>query len=100
MLSFMRKPPTDARYWWYEHFGGMIGTGIAAHIAFLNFGAQRVIPGFSLGDWGMLAWFVPVVVGLVATNRIEAHYRAKFTRTREASGPQVIGAPSRTSTAN
>jgi hypothetical protein len=94
MLSFMRKPPTDPRYWWYEHFGGMIGTGIAAHIAFLNFGAQRLIPGFNLGDWGMLAWFVPVVAGLVATNRIEAHYRAKFGRSREKSGPQVIGASS------
>jgi hypothetical protein len=77
-LAFIRKPPTDARFWWYEHFSGMIGTGIAAHVAFLNFGAQRLIPGFSLGDWGMLAWFTPVVVGLVATNRIEAHYRAKF----------------------
>jgi hypothetical protein len=77
-LAFMRRPPTDPRYWWYEHFGGMIGTGIAAHVAFLNFGGQRLIPGFNLGDWGMLAWFVPVVVGLAAANRIEAHYRAKF----------------------
>lgn len=77
-FAFMRKPPTDPRYWWYEHFGGMIGTGIAAHVAFLNFGAGRVIPGFNLGDWGMLAWFLPVVAGVVAANRIEAHYRAKF----------------------
>lgn len=78
---FIRTPPTDPRYWWYEHFGGMIGTGIAAHIAFLNFGAGRLIPGFSLADWGMLAWFVPVVVGIVAANRIEAFYRRKFART-------------------
>lgn len=81
-LAFMRKPPTDPRYWWYEHFGGMIGTGIAAHVAFLNFGAQRVIPGFNLGDWGMLAWFVPVAAGIIASNRIEAHYRAKFSTPR------------------
>jgi len=77
-LAFIRRPPTDPRFWWYEHFGGMIGTGIAAHVAFLNFGGQRLIPGFNLGDWGMLAWFVPVVVGLAAANRIEAHYRTKF----------------------
>ena len=81
-FAFMRNPPTDARYWWYEHLGGMIGTGIAAHVAFLNFGAQRLIPGFSLGDWGMLAWFTPVVVGIVASNRVEAHYRAKFATSR------------------
>lgn len=90
-LAFMRNPPDDPRYWWYEHFGGMIGTGIAAHVAFLNFGAQRVIPGFSLGDWGMLAWFAPVVIGVVASNRIEAHYRAKFGARRSAAGQAVAG---------
>lgn len=78
MVAFIRRPPTDPRYWWYEHFGGMIGTGIAAHVAFLNFGASRMIPGFSLGNWGMLAWFVPVVVGVVAINRLAAYYRRKF----------------------
>jgi hypothetical protein len=78
MLAFIRTPPTDPRYWWYEHLGGMIGTGIAAHVAFLNFGARRLIPGYSLGDWGMLAWFIPVGVGVVAINRLQAHYRRKF----------------------
>lgn len=82
-LAFIRKPPTDPKFWWYEHFGGMIGTGIAAHVAFLNFGAQRLIPGFNLGDWGMLAWFAPVVIGVVASNRLEAHYRARFAARRD-----------------
>ena len=67
----------------------MIGTGIAAHVAFLNFGAQRLLPGFNLGDWGMLAWFVPVVVGFVASARIEAHYRAKFNRPRVPSAEML-----------
>jgi hypothetical protein len=84
-IATIRRPPTDPKFWWYRHFGGMIGTGIAAHVAFLNFGAQRLIPGFSLGDWGMLAWFAPVVIGLVATNRLEAYYRAKFSSRRTAS---------------
>jgi hypothetical protein len=84
-LAFMRKPPNDPRFWWYEHLGGMIGTGIAAHVAFLNFGAQRLIGGFDVGSWGMLVWFAPVAIGLVATNRIEAHYRAKFAAGRRAA---------------
>jgi len=83
MVAFIRRPPTDSRYWWYEHFGGMIGTGIAAHVAFLNVGARRLIPGYTLDNLGMLAWFVPVVVGVVAINRLEAHYRRKFA----ARGP-------------
>lgn len=82
MLQFIRRPPTDPRYWWYEHMGGMIGTGIAAHVAFLNFGAQRLIPGFNLNEWGMLAWFAPVVIGVVATNRLERHYRRRFAASR------------------
>jgi hypothetical protein len=90
-LRFIRNPPTHSRYWWFEHFGGMIGTGIAAHVAFLNFGAQRLIPGFNLGDWGMLAWFVPVVVGIVASSRIEAHYRAKFGGGAKARPEPVAG---------
>lgn len=77
-LAFIRKPPTDPRYWWYEHFGGMIGSGIAAHVAFLAFGARRLIPGYDLGSWGMLAWFVPVIVGVVSIDRLTAHYRKKF----------------------
>jgi uncharacterized membrane protein len=86
-LSFIRKPPSDPRYWWFEHFGGMIGSGIAAHVAFLSFGARRLIPGFDLGSWGMLAWFVPVIVGVVAINRLNAHYRAKFAPRRKEPLP-------------
>jgi hypothetical protein len=88
-IAFMRKPPTDPRYWWYEHFGGMIGSGIAAHIAFLNFGAQRLIPGFDLGSWGMLAWFVPLVVGVVAINRLTAHYKSKFAKPKRVNEPSI-----------
>jgi hypothetical protein len=62
-------------------------------VAFLNFGAQRVIPGFNLGDWGMLAWFVPVVVGTVAANRIEAHYKRKFAAARAAQVGESLARP-------
>jgi uncharacterized membrane protein len=74
-----RLPTTDPRYWWYEHLGGMIGTGIAAHVAFLNFGARYVIPGYSLdGAVGILAWLVPVVAGVIAAEWASRHYRRKF----------------------
>lgn len=66
-LRFIRRPPSDARFWMREHLGGMIGTGMAAHVAFLNFGASRLIPGYDLGSWGMLAWFLPVAIGVAAT---------------------------------
>ncbi len=92
-IAFAKKPPTDPRYWWYEHLGGMIGSGIAAHIAFLAFGARRLIPGYDLGGWGMLAWFVPLVVGTVAINRLQAHYRAKFAPRSRAAVATAESAP-------
>ncbi len=95
-LSFIRKPPTDPRYWWYEHFGGMIGSGIAAHVAFLAFGARRLIPGYDLGSWGMLAWFLPVIIGVIAIHRLEAHYRAKFASRTRAPATSSAGDTDRT----
>jgi hypothetical protein len=35
----------------------------------------------------MLAWFVPVIVGVVAINRLNAHYRAKFAPRRKEPLP-------------
>jgi len=86
MVQFIRTPPTDPKYWWYEHLGGMIGTGIAAHVAFLNVGAARLIPGYNLNNWGMLAWFVPVVGGTLAISLLNAYYRKKFARRSPAPG--------------
>lgn len=36
------------------------------------------------------ARFAPVVVGIVATNRIEAHYRSKFASRRAVVGQAAV----------
>lgn len=76
-LQFMKRPPTDRWYWLYEHFGGMIGSGIAAHVAFLAFGSRRMFPDWPLNGLGILPWITPVVVGILATIWLNRHYRAK-----------------------
>lgn len=85
MLRTLRTPPSDPRYWLREHLGGMIGTGMAAHVAFLNFGAMRLIPGFDLGGWGMLAWFVPVALGTAAIIWASGHYAPAGKRDKRAT---------------
>lgn len=77
MSRFMRSPPDDRWYWLYEHFGGMIGSGIAAHVAFLAFGSRQLFPDWPLDGLGMLPWVMPVVVGVIATIWLNRHYRRK-----------------------
>lgn len=76
-IRFSRSPPGDRWYWLYEHFGGMIGSGIAAHVAFLAFGSRRLFPDWPLNGLGVLPWITPVIVGMLATFWLNRHYRAK-----------------------
>jgi hypothetical protein len=77
--QFFRHPPEDRRWWWYEHFGGMIGSGIAAHTAFGAFGMRRLFPEWQLGPWGLIPWLAPAVVGTIAVAMLNRHYRRKFS---------------------
>jgi len=54
------------RNWWLrEHYGAMIGNGIATHIAFSQIGLARLFPGQgSLTT--LLGWLLPLVIGLAA----------------------------------
>lgn len=87
-LKFFRQPPTDRRWWWYEHFGGMIGSGIAAHTAFGAFGMRRLFPELELGPWGLLPWIAPSVVGTIAIVWLTRHYRRKFAGSQSESTPR------------
>ena len=76
--QFFRHTPVDRRWWWYEHLGGMIGSGIAAHTAFGAFGMRQLFPALELGPWALLPWIAPSVVGVTAIALMTRHYRRKF----------------------
>ncbi|MDX1455640.1 MAG: hypothetical protein R3217_09310 [Gammaproteobacteria bacterium] len=64
-----KKDELSAKWWLEEHLAGMIGAGIAAHVAFGAFGLRQVMPQYGAFDGfvGMLPWILPVVVGVAAS---------------------------------
>lgn len=72
--KLVRQGPQSPKWWLKEHFGAMIGNGVATHIAFLQIGLMRLIPG--LGDTivAHLAWFGPLTLAFVAGFWLDRRY--------------------------
>jgi len=80
---YIRAPRARHMSWFYEHMGATIGAGIALHTAFAVFGARRLFALEPNGFWGVLPWFLPAAIGLVASALLERHYRRQFARAEE-----------------
>jgi len=65
-LKLVRKGPARPNWWLTEHFGAMIGNGVATHIAFLQVGLINALPGLDLAVVRNLGWFGPLLVAVVA----------------------------------
>lgn len=64
------------RNWWLrEHYGAMIGNGIATHIAFSQIGLSRLLPGQSELS-SMLGWLLPLIIGLAAIAWLNRRFQA------------------------
>ncbi|MEM1412727.1 MAG: hypothetical protein AAGH19_10255 [Pseudomonadota bacterium] len=56
--------PNQGMEWKYQHMGAMLAAGIAAHTAFLVFGAGRFVDS-SLGN-SIWVWLAPTLIGVPA----------------------------------
>jgi hypothetical protein len=74
MLALARRRPDDPKYWLYEHFTGMIGSGIASHVAFLAFGGRQLF-GYDQTGFALWLWITPVVLGTAAIIALNFWYR-------------------------
>ncbi|MDZ4350541.1 MAG: hypothetical protein U1A22_13525 [Xanthomonadaceae bacterium] len=61
-----RRAPTHANWWLREHYGAMIGNGVATHIAFFGIGLRSLLPGIDPGLLTTFAWFGPLAAALLA----------------------------------
>lgn len=75
-----RRAPNDPKWWLREHYGAMIGNGVATHIAFFSIGLRNAFPGVDPMIVQNLAWFVPLAGAVVAgiwLNRTYGRARAR-----------------------
>jgi hypothetical protein len=84
--TMLREAAGDRKWWLKQHYGAMIGNGVATHIAFLQIGLMRLFP--SLGDTLIqhLAWFGPLAIGFAAGFWLDRRYgRAPVPPARRAA---------------
>jgi uncharacterized membrane protein len=79
-MQARRRADTDPVWWLREHYGAMIGNGVATHIAFFGIGLRRLLPGVDPGMLQMFAWFGPLVAAGVAGWWIGRKYGRKPVR--------------------
>ncbi len=80
MLARRLRPLAETRWWLREHFGAMIGCGVATHVAFLSIGLNRLIAaaGLHAPSWfGMVGWFLPLALSIVVGIRLNRKYFPK-----------------------
>jgi len=87
MLHFALRGSNDPLFWRAEHLTGMIGSGIASHVAFLAFGGSRLF-GWGTTGYGLILWIAPLVIGTVAIAVLNIQHQRRFA----ASTPAVVTA--------
>lgn len=74
MIGMHRKPPDHPRTWLREHIGGMVGAGIATHIAFASIGLRQIFPQADTSAVTLWPWLAPLVIGFVAEGIAKRRY--------------------------
>lgn len=77
------------RWWLTEHYGAMIGNGVATHIAFLSIGLPRLLPGIDGQALHYLGWFAPLLVAAGAKLLVDRRWKP---RQQTRSAPPAVSA--------
>lgn len=68
------------------HLGGLIGSGIGAYTAFFAFGGSRLLGEILTGQWQVIPWILPSVLGTIAIARLTRRYDPDRRRGPAATG--------------
>lgn len=58
-------------YWLIDHIDGMITSGIAAYTAFFAFGGRTMLAHWLEGQWQVLPWVLPTVIGVISIRTLK-----------------------------
>ncbi|MCB1568537.1 MAG: hypothetical protein KDI69_06985 [Xanthomonadales bacterium] len=90
-LYSWRRASQDPKWWLKEHYGAMIGNGVATHIAFFGIGLRNMLPGVDPSLLQSLAWFGPLAGAVIAGVWLNRRYgrSPKPASERAVSAPQA-----------
>ncbi len=83
MLRKRRNIPSAGNWWLTEHYGAMLGNGIATHVAFLGVGLRGVF-GQLDPVWQLFPWFAPIAVAIAAGVYLDRRYGNQVRRAQRA----------------
>ena len=88
MLREARRPQLTPREALIAHFDGLIGTGIGAYTALFAFGGREFLSTLLSGQWQVIPWVTPAIVGMLAGAWLKRQYsepRAKREYTERST---------------
>lgn len=66
------------------HLSGLIGSGIGAYTAFFAFGGSRLLGEILTGQWQVIPWILPSIIGTFAISRLARRYDPARRKPRPA----------------
>lgn len=90
LLSW-RRAPHDPKWWLKEHYGNMIGNGVATHIAFFGIGLRNALPGVDPQLLQLFAWFAPLAGALIAAWWLHRRYGGRPPQQPVSRGALAAG---------
>lgn len=77
MLRQARSLPGARNWWLKEHYGAMLGNGVATHVAFLGIGLNGFLSSFGVAWLQLVPWFAPIAAAVVAGIYLDRKYAPK-----------------------
>lgn len=78
VLKYIYKPILKQREWMIEHMSAIIGSGIAVYTAFFAVGGRRYLSEILQGNWQLLPWILPGVIGGFSIHFYKKYYTKKY----------------------
>lgn len=77
MLRYTFKSAIAPREWLLEHISFAVGSGIAAYTAFAAFGGRALFSEFLTGQWQLVPWILPTIIGTAYARRASRPYEPR-----------------------